>query len=261
VRRLLACTCIVLWCGLTLDSAAQPGPGGAVQRASYRSAALNGAGTFLVYLPPGYRTTRRRYPSLYLLHGSDSQAGSFLSFGLKPTLDRLIAAGRVPPMIVVMPQGGPGENDWLNSGRADYEDFVVEVQALVDRHFRTIADRRYRGIGGYSMGGFGAMNIALSHLDLFSVAESWSGFFGGLAAEVDADRPSFARLPLRAFMYGGSDDTLVDSSQDQPFAGLLRLAGAHAGAAVYSGGHSAALWSAHLAQMLSLVGRTFRGQE
>jgi enterochelin esterase-like enzyme len=252
---------VVLWCALTLDSAAQPGHGGAVQRGIYRSAALNGPGMFLVYLPPGYRSARRRYPTLYLLHGSDSQAGSFLGFGLKPTLDRLIAGGRVPPMIVVMPQGGPGENDWLNSKRARYEDFVLEVQAVVDRHFRTIAARRYRGIGGYSMGGFGAMNIALSHLDLFSVAESWSGFFDGLDTEVAADRPSFGRLPLRAFMYGGSHDTEVDSNEDQPFAGLLRFAGAHAGAAVYPGDHNAALWSAHLSQMLSLAGRSFRGVE
>lgn len=252
---------MVLGLALTLDSAAQAGPGGSVQRGSYRSAALHGSGTFLIYLPPGYRAERRRYPTLYLLHGSDSLARSFLSFGLKPALDRLIAAGRVPPMIVVMPQGGPGENDWLNTKSAGYEDFVIELQGLVDRSFRTLAHRRYRAIAGFSMGGFGAMNLALSHLDLFAVVESWSGFFAGLADQVAADRPSLARLPLRAFMYGGSDDSVVDSSQNQRFAGLLRFAGAHAGAAVYPGGHDAALWSAHLSQMLSLVGRSFRGQE
>ncbi len=243
-----------------LAPAGAAGASSHVHLARFRSAALARIGSFELYLPPEYGRSRRRLPTLYLLHGSDSRASSFLDFGLQRDLDGLIARRKVPPMIAVMIQGGPGENDWLDTAAGHYTSYVLEIQALVDRVYRTLPTRAYRAIGGYSMGGFGAVNIALEHLDRFSVAESWSGFFDGLSGAVNADRPLFARLPLRAFFYGGDRDRTVDSSENEPFAAELRGVGVRAGAAVYHGAHSPQLWSAHLTQMLAIVGRAFRGQ-
>jgi len=231
-----------------------------VHEARFRSAALARAGSFELYLPPAYGRSRRRFPTLYLLHGSNARASSFLDFGLQRDLDHLIARRQVPPMIVVMIQGGPGENDWLDTSAGHYSSYVLETQALVDRVYRTLPTRAFRAIGGYSMGGFGAVDIALEHLDRFSVVESWSGFFDGLSSAVNSDRTLFARLPLRAFLYGGDRDRTVNPSENQPFAGELRGAGVRAGAAVYPGAHNSQLWSAHLTQMLTIVGRAFRGQ-
>src|SRR5256885_10152258 len=56
-------------------------------------------------------------------------------------------------------------------------DYVLDVVQDVDRRFATLADRRHRGIAGVSEGAYGALNIALHHLAMFSVAESWSGYF------------------------------------------------------------------------------------
>lgn len=231
-----------------------------VHEARFRSAALARTGSFELYLPPDYGRSRHRFPTLYLLHGSNSRASSFLDFGLQRDLDHLIARRRVPPMIVVMIQGGPGENDWLDTAAGHYASYVLETQALVDRVYRTLPTRIYRAIGGYSMGGFGAVNIALEHLDRFSVVESWSGFFDGLTPAVSSDRALFARLPLRAFFYGGDHDRTVSASENEPFAAELRGVGVRAGAAVYPGAHNSQLWSAHLSQMLAIVGRAFRGR-
>ena len=59
------------------------------------------------------------------------------------------------------------------------------------------------------MGGFGAMNVALSQLRRYSVVESWEGYFDNLTSKLAADRRLLARLPLHAFVYGGRNDTVA----------------------------------------------------
>ncbi len=66
--------------------------GSAIDTASYHSAALRRSGSFFVYLPPGYASTTRHYPVLYLLHGNSQPATAFLQIGLQEELDQLIAA-------------------------------------------------------------------------------------------------------------------------------------------------------------------------
>ena len=61
-------------------------------------------------------STDARYPVIYLLHGDGETDSSFLQIGLQGTLDRLIAQHTIPPLIAVMIQGGPGTNNWLNTG-------------------------------------------------------------------------------------------------------------------------------------------------
>ena len=92
-------------------------------------------------------------------------------------------------MIAVMIQGGPGANNWRNLGGPHYESYVLEVQELIDRMLPTIAARGARAIAGDSMGGYGAMNVALGNPHASRVVESWLGFFNGLEAELRADRP------------------------------------------------------------------------
>ena len=141
---------------------------------------------------------------LYLLHGNNQPATAFLEIGLQAQLDGLIARHAIPPMIVVMIQGGPGANNWRPWEGRDYEAYVLEVQQLVDRMLPTIADRAARAIAGDSMGGYGAMRAALENPYRFSVVESWLGFFNGLEGELRADRAVLARLGLRALLYGAS---------------------------------------------------------
>ncbi len=229
--------------------------GGAIDAVQFASGALGGQGSFLVYLPAGYASSIRRYPVLYLLHGENQADSSFLTIGLEPTLDRLVAKHEVPPLIAVMIQGGPGPNNWSNFGSNHYESYVLEVQRLVDRMLPTIPTRGARAIAGYSMGGYGAMHIALKHPELFSTVESWLGFFNGLEPALSADHRAISKLGLRAYVYGGAGDTIADPSEDLPFAAALKAAGANAYGRVFSGEHDFATLEANLEHMLSFAGR------
>ena len=229
--------------------------GSSIDAASYSSVALHGRGSLIAYLPPGYASTTRRYPVLYLLHGNDQLATAFLQIGLQGELDRLIARHVIPPLIAVMIQGGRGTNNWREYEGRNYEAYVLEAQELVDRSLPTVAERGARAIAGDSMGGYGAMNIALSNPGRFGTVESWLGFFNGLEPQLHADRPLLARVGLHAFIYGGASDTIADPSEDAPFAAQLSAAGADAHSAVYPGGHSLETIEAHLAGMLAFAGR------
>jgi enterochelin esterase-like enzyme len=228
--------------------------GSSIDSSSYASTALHGEGSFLTYLPPGYASTTTRYPVIYLLHGDDQTDTSFLTIGVQTTLDRLIAAHTIPPVIAVMIQGGPGTNNWLNAGATNYESYVLEVRRLVDRMLPTIPARDARAIAGYSMGGFGAVHIALTHPTTFAVAESWLGFFNGLEPQLRADRSVISRLGLRAYVYGGANDVIADPSENAPFAAALRADGADAHSAVYPGEHDFATLEEHLEHMLAFAG-------
>jgi S-formylglutathione hydrolase FrmB len=192
---------------------------------------------------------------LYLLHGKSQPASAFLEIGLQEMLDRLIAQHVVPPLIAVMVQGGRGADNWRDLGPQRYESYVIEVQELVDRTLPTLPDRGERAIAGDSMGGYGAMHIALDFPHRFAVVESWLGFFNGLQGELRADRPLLARAGLHAFLYGGASDDIADPSENAPFAAALRADGASARSAVYPGGHSLETLHAHLGSMLAFAGR------
>jgi S-formylglutathione hydrolase FrmB len=241
---------------LTLAPVSQDVAGSSIEAASYPSAALHGTGSFLTYLPPGYASTTSRYPVLYMLTGNDQSNTAFLQIGLQGELDRLISHHAIPPVIAVMIQGGPGSNNWRNQGTARYEGYVLEVQQLIDRTLPTLATRNARAVVGDSMGGYGAMNVALANPYRFGVVESWLSFFNGLEGDLHADRPIIARLGLHAFIYGGEEDHIANPDEDAPFAAALRGAGADAKSAVYPGEHNLETIEAHLASMLTFAGRS-----
>jgi hypothetical protein len=243
----------------TLQPVSQDAAGSAIDRASYPSAALaGGEGSFLVYLPSGYDGTTSHYPVLYMLTGDDQSDSAFLQVGLQGQLDQLIASHAIPPLIAVMIQGGPGSNNWRNAGSLHYESYVLEVQQLVDRMLPTVPTRDARAVVGDSMGGYGAMNVALSNPYRFGVVESWLSFFNGLEGVLHADRPVFSQLGLHAFIYGGEQDHIANPDEDLPFAAALRAAGADAKGTVYPGEHSLQTVEAHLEHMLVFAGQALR---
>jgi enterochelin esterase-like enzyme len=239
----------------TFRVVSQDAAGSSIDAASYPSAALHGQGSFLAYLPAGYADTTSHYPVLYLLTGNDQQNTAFLQIGLQAELDRLIARHAIPPLIAVMIQGGPGSNNWRNRGALRYESYILEVQELIDRTLPTVAVRDARAIVGDSMGGYGAMNVALANPYRFGVVESWLSFFNGLGDDLRADRPIFSRLGLHAFIYGGEEDHIANPDEDAPFAAALRASGADAKSAIYPGEHNLETLQAHLASMLTFAGR------
>jgi enterochelin esterase-like enzyme len=240
----------------TLELISSDAAGSTIDRASFASSSLPGEGSFFVYLPPGYASTTRRYPVLYLLHGRNGHATAFLEIGIQESLDRLIADRAIPPMIAVMIQDRSGLNNWRDLGTRHSATYVIEAQELIDRMLRTMPTRSGRAIAGSSMGGFGAMNVALANPLRFAVVESWLGFFNNLEGALHADQPVISRLGLHAFLYGAAADPVAVPAEDPEFAAELRAAGAQAASAIYPGGHSLEKVREHLDTGLLFAGRS-----
>lgn len=137
-----------------------------------------------VYLPPGYESGSTRYPTTYVLTGFTGRGTMLLNDAgwdenIAERMDRLIAEGKVRPMILVMPDclTRIGGSQYLNSpavGR--YEDHVVqELVPFVDNKYRTIAGREHRALVGKSSGGYGSVILAMRHPDVFGLMASHSG--------------------------------------------------------------------------------------
>ena len=127
----------------------------------------------LVYLPPSYAADEnRRYPVVYQLHGwlpgAEQWAGMI---DLQESTDRALAAG-AREMIIVVPDsltiyGGSMYSTSVTSG--DFEGFIArDLVAEIDRRYRTIPERRSRGLSGHSMGGYGTLRIAMKHPELYA---------------------------------------------------------------------------------------------
>jgi S-formylglutathione hydrolase FrmB len=184
--------------------------GGRVVAESIWSQSLGLRKELVVYLPPSYDLEKaRRYPVVTLLHGLWGDQWQWVrSEHVASTMDSLITAG-LPEMILVMPDGDDGW--WTTWHRlvdfrgcraeplrrrftpptdpssrespdaycvpwAKYDDYVArDLVAQVDSMYRTHANRSQRGIAGLSMGGYGAVTLALAYPEVFAAAASHSG--------------------------------------------------------------------------------------
>lgn len=150
--------------------------GQVVEGLRMKSAVLGRDVNYAVYLPPDYQVSKRRYPVVYLLHGYTDDESGWIQFGeIGPIADRALAERRIPPMIIVMPDGGV--TWYINDvkGKVRFEDmFVQELIPFVDANYRTRADRQYRGVSGLSMGGWGTLIYALRHPELFASCAAFS---------------------------------------------------------------------------------------
>jgi Putative esterase len=162
----------------TFVKVSQGAGGGTVWRGPIPNTQIHDDRTSAVYLPPGFDLTRR-YPVVYLLHGMRGDPSSFYdALHFADVADQLIAAGRMPPFIAVMPVAGPTVHRDSGEWAGVWEDFVVrDVVPWTDAHLPTIATAHGRALAGLCAGGFGAMDIGLRHPGLFRTLESWEGYF------------------------------------------------------------------------------------
>lgn len=134
---------------------------------------------YALYKPSDAPAAGERWPVVYLLHGHTGADGDWFTQGnIVPQLDRAIAEGRIPPMVVVSPGAG---NSWY----VDSPDpggfglvgtaFATDLIAAIDNSLPTAACREGRAIGGLSMGGYGAILQAIDHPELYVGAMSFSG--------------------------------------------------------------------------------------
>ena len=134
-----------------------------------------------VYLPPGYDgdDTEIRYPVIYYLHGGMADETS--NPELITTLDALIADGEIEPVIVAKPNGNCavyGGLSWYTTSEVngDYETWLTqELPTYIESSFNASTDAAKRSIMGFSMGGFGAVMLALKYPDVYAAVASHSG--------------------------------------------------------------------------------------
>src|SRR5690349_15942297 len=126
----------------------------------------------IVYLPPGYETSDRRYPVLYLLHGFSLH--SVLPDWEEVTrgaMDSFVTSDPDKAFIVVIPNGANavGGGFYMDSSvGGGWDRFIsTDLVRFIDTNFRTLVDRRSRAIVGHSMGGFGALRMMMLHPDVY----------------------------------------------------------------------------------------------
>ena len=160
---------------LFITGMAQP-MGKVIEKQTIKSTILGKDVNYTVYLPADYAMSERTYPVVYLLHGFTDDNTGWVQFGeVNRYADKAIADGTIPPMIIIMPIGDSSFYINAYDGKENYEDFFVkEFMPSVEKIFRIKAEKKYRGIGGLSMGGYGTLVYALKHPDLFAAAAPFS---------------------------------------------------------------------------------------
>lgn len=267
------------------------------------------AGTvdYTVYLPPGYDAdAEQRYPTVYLLHGrGDTQAAWQRVAG---DLDNLIDSDGLQPVIAVMPDApwndrGSWYTDSVYTGDAPSGPGVAVETALaedlvdhVDATYRTVAHREARAVGGYSMGGAGALRFSLAHQEDFAAGIVLSpaayvpeppadssvrdyGAYGVGDALYDADRytelsypTALAEvdpaLPVHLFVAVGDDEWPnpdpaearhdIDFESAQLYNTARRVPGVTAELRILDGGHDWDVWQPAFREAIVDVGRRLR---
>ncbi len=144
-----------------------------VDTINVHSNAMNKEIPALVILPDNYINDTIQYPTIYLLHGY----GGYYSSWLKVIDELKFAADRFE-IIIICPDGG-FDSYYINSpvdSTSKYETFISEeLVQTIDNDYRTINNNHARAITGFSMGGHGALYLAIKHQDVFALAGSMSG--------------------------------------------------------------------------------------
>jgi enterochelin esterase-like enzyme len=183
----------------------------------------------VVYTPPGYDPhAAKPYPVLYLLHGWSGVAEGWVKDQQANfILDNLLAAGKIKPMVVVMPQAY-GDMGFVQSGWDVWNDAAVvehntqlfmsmltgEVMPFAESAYRISRDREGRAITGLSMGGLESLSTGLHNTDKFA----WIGGFSSAVPNLDYEH-QFAALDAKAadlkllWIACGTEDGLIEANR------------------------------------------------
>lgn len=164
-----------------------------------------------IYTPPGYdQEKRKRYPVLYLQHGSGESEHGWAQQGRTGLImDNLIAEGKAEEFIIVMDNGSWTRPQGSTGRPANWADgfmntLINDIIPMVDSRYRTKADRKYRAMAGLSMGGMQTKVITMRNPDVFSALGMFSG--GVITAEEAAEAEGFKDAYDLIFISYGSHE-------------------------------------------------------
>jgi enterochelin esterase-like enzyme len=192
-------------------------PHGLVSENVYFSKITNAWRRCFVYTPAEYNTdTKKRFPVLYLQHGSfEDETGWATQGKANLILDNLIADKKAVPMIIVMDNGyayknqGNVSKDKSAPPVSVFDEVMMnEIIPMIDSKFRTISDKDHRAIAGLSMGANQTMRIVMNHLDQFA-------YYGGFSGT--SNYPSSNEINPATFLDGKFNDGKAINKQLKVF--------------------------------------------
>ena len=283
-------------CLLTVSSLGAPAPFPSTDARgeclSVPSRILGRSVPYCVILPPGYgEDANRRYPVLYYLHGLGDNEQMFVRSGGFDLLEELWDRHQIGDFVVVSPAGYASFFMNSHDTRFRYDDFFLrEFMPWIENRYRIAAARESRGIGGISMGGYGALRMAFLHPRLFgSVSAHSAALMEKLPAISIGNSPEAGRLRILGDVFGSPPDRLFwDRNNPLRIARTAELAGMkiyfdcgsqddygfQAGARalhnlltsrriahefhLYPGGHNGSYFAAHLPDSLRFHSAAFR---
>jgi enterochelin esterase-like enzyme len=244
-------------------------PHGTLTKVWYESPTLKLTRRMYVYTPAGYEDNQVKYPVFYLLHGGGGDEDAWTTLGRTcQIMDNLISQGKAKPMIVVMPNGNPGQAAAFTDApvvqavSAPYdmgmglfeESMVKDIIPYVESHYRVIADRDNRALAGLSMGGMQTLTLTGNYPYMFGYIGVMSmGLVDvstmGLKPDPDQDTKfeALKNSGFKLYWVGvGKDDFLYKSVQS-----LRTSLDKHGLKYIYresTGGHSWANWRIYLSE-------------
>lgn len=224
--------------------------GGRYEHDSLRNPSLPLPMEYAVYLPPCYdEQPGRRYPVLYMIHGQNYNHDQWDRLGIDETADSLIAAGEIPPLIIVLPR----DRSWAQPTEDPFGQVLVEnLVPHIDESYRTLPERIYRAVGGLSRGAGWAVHLGLSRWQTF-------GAFGAHSLPVFWTDTNHIRAWIDAIPDEEFPRIYLDiGEKDRPnilnsaiwFENLLNEKGVPHEWYLFPGYHEEAYWQAHLPQYL-----------
>ena len=191
IKSVMAALLMVLVCGCSafqtdsIDRSVS-----SVQTVVFDAPSVGRSMRFSLILPKDYDQSEKRYPVLYLLHG-------YGGYHLEWIQDGAAEHASAYDLIVVVPDAG---NSWYanwavseDGKKNNWQDYIVkDVVGYIDSHYRTIARRQGRAIGGLSMGGYGAVVTGLGNPEMFCSVATHSGalnYGGGLREKFEQNKP------------------------------------------------------------------------
>lgn len=230
---------------------------GNVSHPWYHSEILGMDRRLSVYTPYAYETCpKKKYPVLYLLHGAGGDEEAWISMGrAAQILDNLIEKGLAEPMIVVMPNGNPGQAaartlnipekpiDWRVQENRDLyvRSLCTEIVPFIEKNFRAIPKPGSRAIAGLSMGGGHTISASIMYPEMFDYICPLSAAGGASPEQIAALKKAGVKL---YFLACGNADFLFKGSEEL-HARLLEQGLEHE-YFVSEGGHVWANWRLYL---------------
>jgi enterochelin esterase-like enzyme len=251
---------------------------GQVLAYNFHSQTLGRDWRYNAYLPDGYDHSDLRYPVLFMLHGFSENENAWVTKGhINQAADHLIAAGEIPPIVIIMP--GSGDNWYVDLKEKIETAFIYDLVPEVAQTFRVIPERDGRCIGGDSMGGYGALRFILKYPEQFGAAllmspaiyvpeppltsSSRKGTVFGSPFDAaiwqSVNYPTliddfFARnLPIAFYVNAGDHDDFEIETQIGPLYKMMREHKFPVAMRVTSGIHDFAVWRAELPDALRFI--------